>query len=330
METELYSPIPQRIIDELRKAETVAVIGHENPDGDCIFSSLALALLLRMLGKRVELFNQGPFNRDEINSLSSLFSNRVDDDFLALNPLVCVVDCSTADRPGEIFKPFSSCTKIVFDHHSSGESFTDDDLMYIKSASVSTTMIIDHLRRTLGLPLTPQLADCIYRGFATDTGFFHFLNEKVGGETLRRVADLVDQGVSPYSVFDEMHDGKKLDYFRFVSMLVQRTESVLSGQILYTWQKKDEKVSGKPADDIYSQLLQVEGVRIVFFFKEKEDHVEIGMRSKQKCGIDIGAFASTLGGGGHRFAAGAREEGSLESVIQTVLSRASQLDGIDR
>src|SRR5262245_13755138 len=41
-------------------AETIAIVGHERPDGDCIGSEVALGVILRGLGKRVEIVNSDP------------------------------------------------------------------------------------------------------------------------------------------------------------------------------------------------------------------------------------------------------------------------------
>ena len=321
----IYTPFPAALLDAVRSADEAVVIGHSNPDGDCIFSQLACGRLLGHLGKKVTLLNQGPFQRDEIRAYEDRFLSEVPEGLALRKPLVIVVDCSTFDRPGQVIRPFSQSRIIVLDHHSAGERFTSEDLMYIRPQSVSTSLIVDHLREELGVPLDAEMADYIYRGFATDTGFFHFISEAVGAETLERVAGLVAQGVSPYAVYDEMHDGKTLSYFKSVARLIQRVSDRCGGAILYTWTGADEKIEGKPADDIYSQLLQVANVRIVLFFKEKDGHVEVGMRSKNMSGIDIGAFAATFGGGGHRYAAGANVEGTLSSVMDMVLDQAEKL-----
>lgn len=322
---ELFPEISEKIISAIERHDEVIVIGHRNPDGDCIFSSLALARILEHLGKKVTLLNQGEFRNNDTRAYEKYFLNRVPEGLVERHPLVAVVDCSTADRPGEIFTSLSSLETVVFDHHSSGEPFASEGMSYIVPASTSTTLILDKLRRTLGIPLDREMAEYLYKGFATDSGFFHFINEKTGGEVLRIVADFIDAGVSPYIVYDELHDGKSLDYFTTVGTLLDRTKSAAKGQILYTFIEKDWETDGRPGDVIYANLLQVAGVRIVFFFKELDGSVEIGMRSKNLSGIDIGAFAESLGGGGHKYAAGATVSGSLEEVMATTLSKAENL-----
>lgn len=323
--TSIYPVINKRIVSTILSSSCVGVIGHENPDGDCISSTLAMKYMLEYLGKEVFIFNMGPFNKKEIQKYEPLFLKEVPSEFLKKNPLIIVVDCSTKDRPGQIFSAFDGLTKIVFDHHSAGESFTDKELQYIVPESVSTTLVIENLRKSLNIPLSKELAEYLYIGFATDTGFFHFINEKIGGETLRMVSEFVDAGVSPYIMYDRLHDGESLDFYKAAARIMERTKSEYDGKILYSYSNKGDELGSNASDLLYSQLLCVKDVKVVFFFKEKEDEVVCGMRSKNHSGIDIGQFAQSLGGGGHRYAAGATVKGSLDDVIRTVLAKASIL-----
>src|ERR1700759_981693 len=52
--------IIDRILEEVRAAQTICVVGHIRPDGDCIGSQLGLALALRDQGKKVTLWNEDP------------------------------------------------------------------------------------------------------------------------------------------------------------------------------------------------------------------------------------------------------------------------------
>lgn len=321
----IFPPIPKEIIDSLHEAENVVVIGHSNPDGDCIASTLSLAYMLRKLGKNVETVNAGPFINTDIRPFESRFLKNASEEMLARKPLIAVVDCSTADRPGAPFKAFEGLKTVVFDHHSAGVPFTEENLMYIVPSSISTTLVLEQVRLALGIELDKELANLLYIGFATDSGFFHFVNERNGGEALRIVSGWIDAGVSPYIVYDQMHDGKSLDYFKITGELIERTMSEYDGRLLYTYMEKELETDGRPGDLIYAQLLQVSGVKLILFFKEKEDSVEIGMRSKNLSGVDAGAFASSLGGGGHRYAAGATVKGSLQEVIPDILSKVKDI-----
>ena len=116
---QIYTPISQSILDAVREAEEIVVIGHSSPDGDCIFSQLACRRIFTQLGKSVTLLNEGPFTRDEIRAYEKEFLTAVPEGLAERRPLVVVVDCSTFDRPGSVILPFRGAKTVVFDHHSS-------------------------------------------------------------------------------------------------------------------------------------------------------------------------------------------------------------------
>src|SRR4026207_634196 len=55
--------IVQKIIQAIRESQTICVVGHVRPDGDCIGSQLALAMALKNLGKAVCCWNEDPMPR---------------------------------------------------------------------------------------------------------------------------------------------------------------------------------------------------------------------------------------------------------------------------
>lgn len=45
------------ILEEIKKANTIAIVVHENPDGDAIGSALAMKLALEQLNKEADVNN---------------------------------------------------------------------------------------------------------------------------------------------------------------------------------------------------------------------------------------------------------------------------------
>ena len=43
------------ILDEIKKADTIAILVHENPDGDAVGSALAMKLALKQLNKEADV-----------------------------------------------------------------------------------------------------------------------------------------------------------------------------------------------------------------------------------------------------------------------------------
>ncbi len=314
----IFPQCDERLLDAIRNASGAVIVSHRNPDGDAIASTLAMDAILRKMGKKTEILSDGPFLRSDIKRYEGLFRKETSDGFIQTSPLAIIVDCSTPDRPGEAFNKISGLDRIVIDHHSSGIPFTSEGMSYIVPASPSTTLCINEVRKALGIELDKEIAYFLYFGFATDSGFYHFLSDKTAPDALEAAASFCRVGISPYDVYDDLHDGRKLSDIKDMAAVIQSAEPVLSGKFLFAYQSESMK-DGKLSDGVYASLLEAEGILGVVLFKDKGDSVEIGFRSKHKSGIDVGKVASELGGGGHMHAAGATVQGSVGEARETLV-----------
>lgn len=314
----IFPQCDSRLLDAIRNASGAIIVAHKNPDGDAIASSLAMAAILERIGKRTELLNDGPFLRGDIRRFEDRFRNEASDEFISTSPLVIVLDCSTPDRPGDAFRRISDLDRIVIDHHSSGVPFAAEGMSYIVPESPSTTLCINEVRKALGVDLTEEIAYFLYLGFATDSGFYHFLGQKSAPDALEAAASFCRAGVSPYDVYDELHDGRKLSDIKDMASVICGAEPILGGKFLMAYQSASMK-DGKLSDGVYASLLEAEGILGVVLLKDKEGTVEIGFRSKHKSGMDVGKAAAVLGGGGHMHAAGATITGTMDEARNTVI-----------
>ena len=58
--------VPQNVLTFLSSHREYYILGHSEPDGDCIGSQIALGNYLEANGKTYRLFSPGPFIRPEI------------------------------------------------------------------------------------------------------------------------------------------------------------------------------------------------------------------------------------------------------------------------
>ena len=72
-------------------------------------------------------------------------------------------------------------------------------------------------------------------------------------------------------------------------------------------------------------LNNLEGVKISLLLKESPDNKIKGSFRTTRNDVDVSAIAKKLGGGGHKKAAGFSSEGSIESVLKTVIEEISKL-----
>ncbi len=311
-----YPEVPEEILETIRSCTTAVVIGHVSPDGDCIHSQIATQKLLQKMGVEVYLVNAGPFNRKEIKDYEPLFAPHIDPLVKAKNPLVVMVDCSTLDRIGYLGEEIEGLTVLTIDHHAAGSKF--GNLTYVVPKSFSTTLCVMQFYKALDIELTKEIADHIFFGLATDTGFLKFIGP-YRGETFTMIGELVELGVSPNDIFNKMEGGNTFNSQQFLGKLLLRAEPLLEGRLIVVTEKPDDvlhyDVNDRPSDALYSHLLGVDKVEVVLYFKYIDENVwEIGLRGSHYSAIDVGAISATLNGGGHRKAAGATVEGHIDDI----------------
>jgi phosphoesterase RecJ-like protein len=316
---------PREAVEFIRKRRKFIVLGHREPDGDCVASQLAMSGLLASLGKEASRVSVGPFDRPEIASFGGMFAPAVEDRDLQGDPGVVILDCSTADRTGSPGARIAGLPCLVVDHHSSGEAF--GDVRFVEVTAPSTTVLVLALFDAFGVVPTTEQARLLLFGLCTDTGFFRHLGAG-SADSFRTIARLVDCGTSTAEVFQMVFGKRDLASRKLLATMLQRTESYWGGQVLLTWQvRRDREEAGtylRGEDELYRLLQTVRGNHVVIFIKEEDDGLfSIGFRSNHS--LDVGAIAQRFGGGGHRQAAGCDMRGTLESVKRTMIDTFSEL-----
>jgi phosphoesterase RecJ-like protein len=315
--------VPEALTAFISAHESFLIMGHQEPDGDCIGSQLALGSLLTRLGKKVKQYSHGPFKRAEINRYSPLFAPRIDAFDKVPRPGVFIVDCSTLDRIGDLQQDILGLDVAVIDHHAVGEPF--GSARWIEPKRPSTTWMIHGLMTAMGMVPTVEEAYWLFLGLATDTGFFRHL-EAGSEDTFDTAAALTAAGASPKAVFQQIHGGKVLANQKLMGLVLSRTESHFDGRVLYSWEDLKDRVllgaENRESDIIYQTLQGVTGTELVVLLRQDTDStVTGGLRSRSY--LDVGALAQKFGGGGHVRASGFSCPGTVAEIKARLLDEVS-------
>ncbi len=315
--------VPAEVIEFVRDHSGFVILGHKDPDGDCIGSQLSLANIIRRCGKPVSLHNPGPFERQEISPFEDRFDRKVETEHLGPSPCAIVVDCSSEDRIGPASASITGLPLLVIDHHSNGESF--GDVHFIRPEIPATTILITALIIELEQTITREEAFLLFLGLATDTGFFRFLGT---GETsaFKTAIILSRAGASPRNVDVHIRSGRSFESRQLIGRMLDRVERIRDGRILLTYQTlADEREIGsrRDSDALYSLLMSVEDVEMIAVVKEKPNGCTVSFRASGS--IDVGALASEFGGGGHQRASGAFFQGKLLDFLAILRSHLNEL-----
>jgi len=313
------SRIIQRILEGIRGSQTICVVGHLRPDGDCIGSQLGLAMALKNQEKQVVCWNQ-----DTIPGKLGF----LDPDHLLQPPkpgrqFDCVIatDCASFERLGAVGKCIQKRSLFInIDHHESNTRYAD--LNWIAARQPSTGELIFRLVRAANWAITPPIADCLFTAISTDTGSFQYPTTRPN--TYYVAGKLVDRGANLTKICHEVYQSYPLSRVRLLRHVFNHFHLTHDDQIAYFWLKKADFIrTGAGPDDtegLIDHVRAIEPVVVACVFEEVGPELtRISLRSKSDK-VNVNDIASQFGGGGHPAAAGARIAGKPESVQRQVIN----------
>ena len=173
------------------------VAGHKEPDGDCIASCLAVASILDNFSKPYQLLSAGPFKRNEIVKWKDRFSDSMifqDSQERAKTGLI-IVDCGELFRLGEIDGDLKGLDSFIIDHHKTSSAI-EGVKSYINPLAPACSYLIQIFYEMIIGDIPKNIAEILFFGICTDTGFFRFLAED-SAPVFEAVSRLVSYGANP-------------------------------------------------------------------------------------------------------------------------------------
>lgn len=305
-----------KILEEVGPSDTIAITGHERPDGDCIGACMGLYLyLLKALpDASVDLYLEKP---------APAFANvpRIDEIKTACDADlcydVCIVVDSAADRIGGARKYFDTAKKTInIDHHISNASGCGK-INYINPKASSASELAYELMDEDRIDV--QTARMIYMGIAHDTGVFSYSNTTP--HTMEIAAKLISYGFDFSGLLNETLYEKTYLQTQILGRALLESFRFLDGKCIVSIM--DQKTMNfyqagpKDLEGIVSQLRTIKGVECaIFLYQTGQQEYKASLRSNKK--VDVAAVASYFGGGGHVRAAGCTMRGTCYDCINNL------------
>lgn len=311
------------ILEEIKKAEKIAILTHETPDGDAIGSSLAFKLAIKQLGKDADVII--PKYSRTFEFLPGAQEIKTESEIKKYD-LAISVDCADLKRLAKGEEYFTTAkNKIQIDHHSINTMFADYN--FVNPVAPACCEILIGMFEYFGIEITPELGTCIIVGIITDTGGFQYAG--VTAETFEFAAELLQKGVNISNVYQRVLSTKTRAHFELSRLISSRMEFFENGKVAFTYMNlEDEKNVGTEEGD-HEGLVEIgrniEGVEVSVFIREKEgaNGYKISLRSKEF--VNVADVALMLGGGGHIRAAGCFVQGTVEEVKEKVLAEIKKV-----
>jgi bifunctional oligoribonuclease and PAP phosphatase NrnA len=310
----------QAIAAALRERDRFLVVTHENPDGDALGSLLAMTLALQQLGKDAVMYlaGVGPLPREysamPLDGLLRELPGDMDDRVLV------AVDCAKADRIGPDPTPIERAALVLdIDHHHDNTRFGDLNLI-VPDAS-STAEVLRDLFREVGVQITPEIAEPLYIALVTDTGRFQYAN--TSPKSLRLAAELVEAGADVHAVFQQVYESVEFARVKLLARALERARVLEGGRIIVSYLLRTdfaEVGAAEPySEGIIDYLRMVEGAELAALIREPPRDDGPSRRVSLRASVDeldVSLIARTLGGGGHRQAAGFSSEASIDEITE--------------
>jgi bifunctional oligoribonuclease and PAP phosphatase NrnA len=313
-----------RFVEIVRSHQRFVLVCHIRPDCDALGSEMAMAAILRQLGKDVVLVNDFavPPNLAFLDPQREIkqIGKDISVEGLADREVLIVLDTSAwaqLGKMGDVIRS-TSAKKLVIDHHVS-----EDDLgaeVFKNTSAEATGRLVVEAADALGVALTPEIARPAYAALATDTGWFRF--SSTTADTLRLAGRLVDAGASPAQLYKQLYEADTLARLQLIGRTLARTCTEFNGRLIYTWiEKADfEAVGALPSDseDVINMTLTAGGTEVAIILVEQTSgKFKVSFRSRNE--LDCSRLAEQFGGGGHKRAAGATLDGPLDAAKTKVL-----------
>lgn len=308
----------------------IMVIGHLNPDGDCVGSMLAMYHYYGGKGKNltpvlmdpVPLYLTGLPGADKIVSLEA-YTEHPD--------VIILLDCNSLGRAGDDkLCALSEHAQVVnIDHHAMvnpKERLEEGIRLADPEASATGELLYEYFQMIDGwepLPadLKQRVAQVLFTSIAADTGMFRFNN--TSSKTFRYAGDLLDCGVDIETARILLFEKKSREQLTMQGMALDKLEVAADGKIAYIAVTQADMaragVTENNSGNLVGNTMLLDGVKIGMIFQELSDGVvKISLRSRN--GYNVGKIAASLGGGGHVLAAGCRMIAPMEQVIKEFLT----------
>ncbi|MCB1246947.1 MAG: bifunctional oligoribonuclease/PAP phosphatase NrnA [Acidimicrobiia bacterium] len=303
------------VVEAIRAADRIGVVGHVGPDGDALGSMIGLALAATDAGKSAVASFDHPFVvPDEMDFLDTSVLVRPEA-FPSDLDLAIAVDCSVPKRVGSLIEQMSGAKAIaVIDHHLAEGDWGDH--LLIDRTAAATTELIHQVIGALGWSLTAEVATALYTGLVTDTGRFQY--SSTTPHTHRVAAELLAAGVRPDVLGQKLFEENDFGYYTVASRVLGRAVLDINHRFVWSVMTSADLAAGgiayHQADDLIDLVRMARGSEVACLLKEHGAGSWKGsLRSRGR--VDVAAIASIFSGGGHHNAAGFTTDGEPADII---------------
>ena len=291
--------IYKKIYKEIKKYSTIVIARHIGADPDALGSQFALRELIKNKFPSKNVYAIGnPSNRFKFMGILDKI-----EEFDKNKTLLIVLDTPDIKRIDCVcLEDYANVIKI--DHHPFVEQYANIELIDDEASSTSQ-LILEFVFKNR-LSIDQEIAKNLYIGIVSDTG--RFMHDYTSQHTFELVNKLLKKTNIKFTELYEPLYMRPLSEIRFQGYIYENMEVTEEGTAYIKITEellKEYEVDSASAGNIISELKCVNEILIWIFLTEdkKSNLIRANIRSR---GPIINETAAVYGGGGHKFASGAR------------------------
>jgi len=310
----------------LSSPRNIVIIGHRNPDGDAVGSTLGLKHYLDKKGHKAQVLmpNEYPNFLDWIPGTNTLYrfdrQNSQSVRSLAKSEIIFLLDFNALHRVGDDMK--NTLMKYendfaLIDHHQQPDDF---EYMYSDTNMSSTCEMVYNFIEMMGdvAMIDEAIATCIYTGIMTDTGSFRF--RSTTSKTHRIIADLIDKGAKNDRIHSNVNDSNSYNRLLLLGQALSNLQIFPEHKtaIITLSQAEKDKFEFEKGDTegVVNYALSLKNIVFAAIFIEDKEQKIIKISFRSKGLFSVNKFARNyFNGGGHDNASGGKSELSMEETL---------------
>ncbi len=317
-----------QVAETIREKNYFVILGHQNPDGDCLGSMVALHNLLKkmkkesiiVLDEELEENYEFLFTENEYFLFDKL-NNYTEIDWPEIN--IIALDAGDRDRLGKSSNLIEDYFLFNIDHHPGNPGY--GDINYINSHSSAVGEILYEIVQLLNIEIDKKIGVGIGVAIISDTGSLRYQNTTA--HVFRIIANLIDNGVDIYSVNKKLYSSFSYKTIKLRGMALANLEIEFSGRAAWLYVDQDMlteiEADVEDAANMVDFARDIKGVEVGISFIELTDgRVKVSLRSKEY--VPVNKIARNFGGGGHSRAAGCTVEMKMSDIIEGVLKEVKR------
>jgi phosphoesterase RecJ-like protein len=310
----------------LSKPKNIVIIGHRNPDGDAMGSTLGLQHYLSKKGHNATVVvpNEYPdflhWLPGSENTYRFDWQNSQSQKAISTSEIIFLLDFNALHRVGfDMQKTLEKYPNdfAMIDHHQQ-----PDDVKYMYSdVKICSTcqMVYQFIEMNNDVDLIDAtIATCLYTGIMTDTGSFRF--RATTSTTHRIIADLIDKGAENDKIHNNVYDANSFGRLQLLGQALSNLQIFPDHKTAFITlteaEKKKFDFQKGDTEGIVNYALSLKGIIFAAIFIEdvEQNIIKISFRSKGT--FSVNQFSRKhFNGGGHDNAAGGKFNGSVDEVI---------------